>query len=47
MTHPLYAPELRGMREQGDAQGLSAQFEELHPASSADAIPEEFTTEDV
>jgi magnesium transporter len=35
------------MLEQGDAGGLTALFEELHPATIADAIPDDFTTADI
>jgi magnesium transporter len=45
MSHPLFAPEIRRMIEDHDADGLRAFCESLHPATVAEALDDEFTPE--
>src|SRR5438270_4522596 len=47
MSHALFAPEIRRMIEDHDADGLRAFCESLHPATVAEALDDEFTPEQV
>src|SRR3954449_3683897 len=47
MSHPLFAPEIRRMIAEQDADGLRAFCESLHPATVAEALDDEFTPEQV
>jgi magnesium transporter len=47
MSHPLFAPEIRRMIADQDADGLKAFCESLHPATVAEALDDEFTPEQV
>src|SRR3954467_14620667 len=47
MSHPLFAPEIRRMTAEQDADGLKAFCESLHPATVAEALDDEFTPEQV
>ncbi len=46
MSHPLFGPEVRAMLADGDADGLRALCESLHPATVAEAL-DEFTPDQV
>src|SRR3954467_3382511 len=47
MSHPLFAPEIRRMIADQDADGLKAFCESLHPATVAEALDDEFTPEQI
>src|SRR5258708_4529782 len=47
MPHPLFTPEVRQMLDDGDAAGLRAFCETLHPATIAEALAADFSPEDV
>ena len=47
MSHPLFGPELRALLDEGNADGLRAFCESLHPATVAEVLADEFTPEQV
>jgi magnesium transporter len=48
MSHPLFTPEVRLMLEKNDVESMRTFCEELHPATVAEALSEDFfTVEDV
>src|SRR6516164_2221554 len=47
MSHPLFTPEVRLMLEKNDTESLRTFCEELHPATVAEALSEDFSVEDV
>jgi len=47
MSDPLFGPEVRDMLEQNDIAGLQALCEELHPATIAEVVGDDFTAEQV
>ncbi len=47
MSHPLFTPEVRLMLEKNDGESLRTFCEELHPATVAEALSEDFSVEDV
>lgn len=47
MVHPLFSPEIRLMLEEKNAVGLREFCEELHPATVAEALDDEFTPEQI
>ncbi len=47
MAHPLFGPELKEMLDGGDAVGMAALCEELHPATIAEIVEDEFTPDQV
>jgi len=47
MSHPLFGPEVRQMLQDGDAAGMRAFCEALHPATVAEVLAEGFTPEEV
>jgi len=47
MPHSLFSPEIRDMLAQHDTVGMAALCEELHPATIAEAVEEDFAPEDV
>ena len=47
MAHPLFGPEIKEMLDGGDAVGLAALCEELHPATIAEAVEDEFTPDQI
>ena len=47
MAHPLFGPEIKEMLDGGDAVGLAALCEELHPATIAEAVEDDFTPDQI
>ena len=47
MAHPLFGPEIKDMLAQGDAVGLAALCEELHPATIAETVEDDFTPDQI
>jgi magnesium transporter len=47
MSHPLFTPEVRLMLEKDDVPSMRTFCEELHPATVAEALSEDFAVEDV
>ncbi|HEY1192315.1 MAG TPA: magnesium transporter [Gemmata sp.] len=47
MAHPLFSPEIKLMLAEQNAVGLREFCEELHPATVAEALDDEFTPEQV
>ncbi len=47
MAHPLFGPEIKEMLDGGDAVGLAALCEELHPATIAEIVEDEFAPDQV
>ncbi|HVL14465.1 MAG TPA: magnesium transporter [Gemmata sp.] len=47
MAHPLFGPEVKLMLEEQNAAGLREFCESLHPATVAEALDGEFTTEQI
>jgi magnesium transporter len=47
MAHPLFTPEVRLMLEKNDTAGLEAFCESLHPATVAESLADDFSTEDI
>jgi magnesium transporter len=47
MPHPLFGPEIRDMLNQRDTAGMAALCEELHPATIAETVGEDFTPEEI
>lgn len=47
MSHPLFTPEIRAMLAEEDAAGLAALCEELHPATIAEAVEEDFEADQI
>jgi magnesium transporter len=47
MSHPLFTPEVRLMLEKNDVESMRTFCEELHPATVAEALSEDFSVEDV
>ncbi len=47
MTHPLFAPEVKMMLEEGNATALKEFCESLHPATVAEALDSGFTPEQI
>lgn len=47
MSHPLFGPELRVLLDEGNAEGLRAFCDSLHPATVAEVLADEFTPEQV
>ena len=47
MAHPLFGPEIKEMLDSGDAVGMAALCEELHPATIAEIVEDEFTPDQV
>ncbi len=47
MSHPLFGPEVREMLAEHDAAGLRSLCEDLHPATVAEALDDEFTPEQI
>src|SRR6476646_6617115 len=47
MAHPLFGPEVKQMLAEGNSAGLKEFCESLHPATVAEALDEEFTTEQI
>src|SRR5947209_6104203 len=46
MSHPLFGPEVRLMLRENDTEGMKAFCENLHPATVAETLAEEFDVED-
>src|SRR5262245_21646315 len=46
MAHPIFSPELRQMLQENDAEGIRAFCENLHPATIAETLAEEFSVEE-
>jgi len=47
MPHPLFGPEIRDMLAQNDTAGLAALCEELHPATIAETVEDDFSPEEI
>jgi magnesium transporter len=47
MSHPLFGPEVRQMLAEHDDDAMAAFCENLHPATVAEALSDEFDTEEV
>ena len=47
MAHPLFGPEVKLMLEEKNAAGLREFCEQLHPATVAEALDENFTPEQI
>ena len=47
MSHPLFGPEVKLMLEEKNAPGLREFCEQLHPATVAEALDDEFTPEQI
>lgn len=47
MSHPLFGPEIKLMLEEKNAPGLREFCEQLHPATVAEALDDEFTPEQI
>ena len=47
MSHPLFGPEVKLMLEEKNAAGLREFCEQLHPATVAEALDEDFTPEQI
>jgi magnesium transporter len=47
MAHPLFGPEVKQMLAEGNSAGLKEFCESLHPATVAEALDEDFTTEQI
>jgi magnesium transporter len=47
MAHPLFGPEVKLMLAEGNAASLREFCESLHPATVAEALDEEFTTDQI
>lgn len=47
MSHPLFGPEVREMLAEHDAEGLRTLCDTLHPATVAEALDDEFTTDQI
>jgi magnesium transporter len=47
MSHPLFTPEAKLMLEEKNAPGLREFCEQLHPATVAEALDDEFTPEQI
>ena len=47
MSHPLYGPEILGLLQDDDVEGLRAFCDTLHPATVAEALDDEFTAEQI
>src|SRR5215471_2586423 len=47
MSHPLFGPEVKMMLAEHNASGLREFCEQLHPATVAEAIDEDFTPEQI
>lgn len=46
MSHPLFGPEVRLMLEEEDAAGLRSFCEEVHPATVAETLAEDYSAEE-
>lgn len=46
MPHPLFAPEVREMLQENDAQGMKSFCETLHPATVGETLAEDFSVEE-
>jgi magnesium transporter len=47
MSHPLFGPEVKMMLDEKNAPGLREFCEQLHPATVAEALDDEFTPEQI
>ena len=47
MSHPLYGPEILGLLQDDDVEGLRAFCDTLHPATVAEALDDEFSAEQI
>ncbi len=47
MAHPLFGPEIKDMLGHGDTVGLAALCEELHPATIAETVEDDFTPDQI
>ncbi len=47
MAHPLFGPEIKDMLDHGDTAGLTALCEELHPATIAETVEDEFSPDQI
>ena len=47
MAHPLFGPEVRLMLQEKDDAGMKAFCEQVHPATVAETLNEEFAVEEV
>src|SRR5437016_1729402 len=47
MAHPLFGPEVRMMLAEKNSDGLREFCEQLHPATVAEALDDEFTPEQI
>ena len=47
MAHPLFGPEIRDMLHNGDRAGLAALCDELHPATIAETVEDDFAPDEI
>jgi magnesium transporter len=47
MPHPLFAPEAHELLRDNDVRGMATLCEELHPATVAEILQDEFSVEDI
>ena len=47
MAHPLFGPEIKDMLDHGDTAGLTALCEELHPATIAETVEDDFSPDQI
>jgi len=47
MAHPLFGPEIRDMLQNGDSAGLAALCDELHPATIAETVEDDFAPDQI
>jgi len=47
MAHPLFGPEIRDMLLNGDRAGLAALCDELHPATIAETVEDDFAPDEI